>query len=75
MIGCEPAPRLAPVVDVGEMYRLFEHPLWTPEEWERQCHRRGEDEHCSIVVQIDCPPDCGVYKLVWEDTLARRVWE
>jgi hypothetical protein len=72
---CEAPPRVSPEVDLPQMRRLLEPPHLTAEEWERNCVGRDGRVLCSIIVQIDCPPDCGIYRLVREDRLARRVWE
>lgn len=61
--------------------KMFETPILTPDEWEARCgtkydfgpNERGQG-HCSIQVVVDCPPDCGVYKILQEDRLLRRIW-
>jgi len=75
--GCEAPPRLATHVDVKQMEQMLDRPHLSPEEWQDYCATPaldGQSSHCSIAVQIDCPPDCGVYQLVYEDRLARRMW-
>ena len=84
MVACvsspEPQPMWTP--EQREYWRTtFETPTRSPDEWQAACGKtwdfgpndRGQT-HCSIQVVVDCPPDCGVYKILVEDELLRRVW-
>lgn len=74
--GCNAPPGMATTVDVEQMRQMLDAPAWTDAQWQQWCKDSapGEAGHCTIEVQIDCPPDCGIYRLVREDRLARRRW-
>lgn len=69
-------------IDMESFRKTFETPIMSPDEWEAQCNpMKGKawgnerlDSHCTIQVVVDCPPDCGVYKILREDKLLRRVY-
>lgn len=78
-------PEAGPITPEAQAYmrQLLATPVLTPDEWQRACDpMHGKkfagveslDSHCSIQVVVDCPPDCGVYKILREDKLLRRVW-
>lgn len=76
LASCDTPPQTSSAVDVQQMREMLALPTWTDDEWQEWCSRttEGESGHCSVVVQVDCPPDCGIYRLVREDRLARRLW-
>lgn len=75
LAGCDTPPRMATTVDVEQMQQMLDAPAWTDAQWQQWCEDTAPDRagHCTIVVRIDCPPDCGIYRLVREDRLARRL--
>lgn len=74
LLGCEPAPRMATEVDLDSMRALLATPAWSADEWQRFCEGAAGSGVCRVTVQVECPPDCGTYRLVLTDSLARRVW-
>lgn len=76
----EPDPTPLTSDQLAQMQRMLAIPDRTPEEWQATCaisydfgpQERGTG-HCSIQVIVDCPPDCGVYKLLQEDKLLHRI--
>ena len=61
-------------VDIPVMRRMLAEPDWTPAEWERWCDPLGGGaSRCVLVVELSCPPDCGVYVAMRQNPLARRL--
>ena len=75
MINCGQPPKSATVIDIEGMRRMLTMPDFTAAQWQEFCDpsQKG-DYHCSIQVVVDCPPDCGVYRILRNDTLLRRIW-
>ena len=63
--------RPAVPVDIALMQQLLQPPDWNPAGWEAFCSQR---RRCVMTAEVSCPPDCGVYKLLIEDRLLRRIW-
>lgn len=62
-------------------HKILDTPILSPDEWQKACGTSGTigptevwTNHCTIQVVVDCPPDCGVYKILREDKLLRRIW-
>lgn len=61
-------------VDIQVMRRMLAEPDWTPAEWERWCDPLGGGaSRCLLVVELSCPPDCGVYVAMRQNPLARTI--
>tara|TARA_R110002110_G_scaffold140472_1_gene327764 strand:- start:480 stop:797 length:318 start_codon:yes stop_codon:yes gene_type:complete len=61
-------------VDIQVMQRMLAEPDWTPDEWERWCDPMGGGaSRCVLVVELSCPPDCGVYVSMRQNPLARVI--
>jgi hypothetical protein len=61
-------------VDIQVMRRMLADPDWTPDEWERWCDPMGGGaSRCVLVVELSCPPDCGVYVSMRQNPLARVI--
>ena len=61
-------------VDIQVMRRMLAEPDWTPAAWERWCDPLGGGaSRCLLVVELSCPPDCGVYVAMRQNPLARRL--
>ena len=61
-------------VDIPVMRRMLAEPDWTPAEWERWCDPLGGGaSRCVLIVELSCPPDCGVYVSMRQNPLARTI--
>lgn len=69
-----------PVPQMRTVAMMPQRVVLTADEWQAFCGRHVElgderiDNHCTINVVVDCPPDCGVFKILQDDSLLRRVW-
>ena len=62
-------------------HKAVDTPILSPNEWQASCGTTGRigpnevwSNRCTIQVVVECPPDCGVYKILREDKLLRRIW-
>ena len=70
--SCDDPPALD--VDIQVMRRMLADPDWTPDEWERWCDPLGGGaSRCVLIVELSCPPDCGVYVAMRQNPLARVI--
>ena len=70
--SCDDPPALD--VDIQVMRRMLADPDWTPDEWERWCDPLGGGaSRCVLIVELSCPPDCGVYVAMRQNPLARTI--
>ena len=75
MMGCNQPPQMATVVDLDVMRRMLAVPDLTAEQWQAECDPENTREHhCTLQVVVECPPDCGVYRILRNDKLLRRMW-